>query len=260
MKIDKDNFIKGIIKGEIKPSKVETKLDKKGQPLTIFYFPQFECQVHAHFTDEKREAIVPSHIVPYSRDPKDILPIDNYTLAMLRHHAEESGALSVPIERNPFFSKKDRKLLLLLIIGIFLVLLLTILFNKNETTYKTYITLKETLHIHDCTFVPGVKYKTDGPKPLSTATKYGIALIGYPVSCKKINGNVGIAVIHPEKIEQIFCWSTQNPEKDSSWKRIQVSQPDELLKQYYHEIPPLVLEELTRNCVDYLKNPKTMKP
>ena len=88
MKLDSKNntFTKGIISGDIKPARVKKTHDKKG-PLTTYYFPEFNCEVHAHFNDETREVIGRAHIKHGFSDEK--LFIDNFILAMLRHHSED---------------------------------------------------------------------------------------------------------------------------------------------------------------------------
>ena len=92
MPLDTEQFIKGVLSGEIKPSRVVHKLDQEGKPLTIYMFSAAQRMVHAHFADSEREIVLPSHIVPwhYSGDPKDRIPIDNQFLAILRHYAEEA--------------------------------------------------------------------------------------------------------------------------------------------------------------------------
>lgn len=156
--------------------------------MTVFDFPQFSCQIHAHFTDEDREAIALSKIVPYSRGEKDSLPIDNYTLAMLRHYAEESGALSAKAGRSQPTTKKQRKRLLAFwaFTGVLLLFLITMIFINEEDRAKEsnrefrYVTVKETIHAQGCVLEPGIKYDTAPGKPPDPSNKnvYGYYLIG----------------------------------------------------------------------------------
>ena len=99
MSFDADAFIQGLVTGRIRPTEVLHKTDEHGQPLTIYVFPEFKCAVHAHFKDADREIVAPSHIRPFSSSAKKV-PIDNYTLAMLRHYAEESHTARVPRRRR----------------------------------------------------------------------------------------------------------------------------------------------------------------
>jgi len=84
---DYDGFVKGIISGYIKPAKVTKQHDSKG-PLTIYDFPEFRCQVCAHFSDEDGEITGECHIKPYG-SAKLLSFVDNYALAMLRRYAKK---------------------------------------------------------------------------------------------------------------------------------------------------------------------------
>jgi len=83
---DYNAFVKGIVDGNIKAANVKKEHDDEG-PLTTYDFPEFKCQVHAHFNDDTRELVGRAHIKSYSGDFVSF--IDNYTLSMLRHHSED---------------------------------------------------------------------------------------------------------------------------------------------------------------------------
>ncbi len=83
----KDEFIKGIAGGTMKPASVKQTTDSNG-PLMIFDFPDLKCQIHTHFNDEEYEAVGRSHIKSYDGKEEEIDYLDNFTVAMLRHHVE----------------------------------------------------------------------------------------------------------------------------------------------------------------------------
>ena len=209
MSIDADALIRGIISGDIKPAKVENKLDKEDKPLTVFDFPQFSCQIHAHFTDEEREEVALAHIVSYARKEKESLPIDNYTLAMLRHFAEESGALISSSGQSPSIHKKTRKgpWLIWIIVGI---LLLVIIFIRNKPHSKdkpkrlSYITLNETYITEVCAFHPGKRYRLGTDSVVLGPSGSRNKKPGYIVLCIASNGSRRAVFVPKDKIEQFF--------------------------------------------------------
>jgi len=103
---DHNNFVKGIVSGNIKPATVKKEHDDEGQ-LTIYDFPEFKCQVHAHFNDETREVVGRTHIKSYSGDFMSFM--DNYTLSMLRYHSEEKKTESSQQKKSGEFSKLAQK-------------------------------------------------------------------------------------------------------------------------------------------------------
>jgi len=123
MVVDTKAFVKGIISGEIKPSSVRTELDKQGNRFTIFDFPEFKCQIHSHFADVEREKITSAHIIPYSRDEKSEDFLDNFALAVLRHHAEESTPRHQKTRKRTFLLWIVVALVIVVVVLVLLMLL-----------------------------------------------------------------------------------------------------------------------------------------
>lgn len=92
MPMDVQQFIRMILSGQLRPSRIVHELDRDGKPLTVYEFQLAEWKIHAHFADSEREIFLPSHIVPwhYSGREDERIPIDNHILAMVRHYAEEA--------------------------------------------------------------------------------------------------------------------------------------------------------------------------
>ncbi|NQT03150.1 MAG: hypothetical protein HQ580_14070 [Planctomycetes bacterium] len=101
---DYDTFVKGIVSDKIKPATVKRQYDKEGEPFTNYDFPEFKCQVHAHFNDEQREEIGICHIKLYGSEEM-LSFVDNYALSMLRHHSEEKKTESSQQNKSDEFNK-----------------------------------------------------------------------------------------------------------------------------------------------------------
>lgn len=118
MGIDTEQLINGIRNGTIRPSKVGTRRTRDGKLMTFYKFPEYKRQIHIHFDDEKREQILPSKIKSFSRDKKDDVWIDNYTLALLRHFAEEQSEYPYPTPKKLWEDSR-------MIVAIFLVIVVS---------------------------------------------------------------------------------------------------------------------------------------
>lgn len=176
--IDYTKLIEGINGGTIRPSSFERKLDEKGHPLTIYNFPDYKCQVHAHFRDEAREEIIEAHIWTYSRKEKWPEPIDNYTLGMLRHfsgddpkkadpfvvYTKNTGTESKKNTGTKTKPKKSKKKVVIfsILAGLILVMLLLASGNRNNrhhVNYNGWITLNQSVSQKGVTLVTGKKYQ-----------------------------------------------------------------------------------------------------
>jgi hypothetical protein len=85
---DEKEFERGILLGEILPSKIEKRIDEKGEYYLNFKFPKYSCQIHVHFSDDILEIISYAHIKLKGKGNRKIL-IGNQIIAMLRHYTKE---------------------------------------------------------------------------------------------------------------------------------------------------------------------------
>lgn len=84
------DFLHGVKTGRIIPSSSGHTIYKDGLPMTCFSFPDYACEIHVHWKDEKREDMSVAHIKDmFENDDKEDAYItkivDTHTIAMLRH-------------------------------------------------------------------------------------------------------------------------------------------------------------------------------
>ena len=75
-------FLEGVKTGRIKP---KSSGHKKNKELSSFSFPNFFCEIHVHWKDDKMEVIAKSHIKDLRTQKRINAVVDTYTIAMLRH-------------------------------------------------------------------------------------------------------------------------------------------------------------------------------
>lgn len=75
-------FLEGVKKGKIIP---KSSGHKKNKELTSFSFPDYFCEIHVHWKDDKMEVTAKSHIKDLRTQKTINAVIDTYTIAMLRH-------------------------------------------------------------------------------------------------------------------------------------------------------------------------------
>lgn len=78
------DFLIGVKTGRIISSSCGHTSDRKG-PLTSFSFPKYGCEIHVHWTDEKREEIEVAHIMDINTRKRISDIVDTHTIAMLRY-------------------------------------------------------------------------------------------------------------------------------------------------------------------------------
>lgn len=84
------DFLNGVKTGRIIPSSSGHTIYKDGRPMTCFSFPDYGCEIHVHWKDEKREDMSVAHIkdmfeTEAKEDAYITKIVDTQTIAMLRH-------------------------------------------------------------------------------------------------------------------------------------------------------------------------------
>jgi hypothetical protein len=132
MSLNIDEFLRSIILGRTRPKSVKRVFDKEG-PLNIYDFPEFECHIHIHFNDEAREIIGRAEIKSHSGSKLGF--VDNQTIAMLRHYAEEA----IPSTRLRLVDK---------IVNGLSVIMMLLFFISGVSLYRSYSTNERYFSFH----------------------------------------------------------------------------------------------------------------
>lgn len=95
-------FLEGVKIGKVKP---KSSGHKKNKELTSFSFPDYFCEIHVHWKDDKMEIIAKSHIKDLRTKKRIKAVLDTYTIAMLRHFS----GLDDKQKENPKFKGTKSK-------------------------------------------------------------------------------------------------------------------------------------------------------